>query len=70
MSETHAHSEAMTAHTPVGDHPWNESPFTDAEWQSLRSSDMAAARAVVTLLLGVFLMGVVIYTIVCVAVSS
>lgn len=60
MSDTHAPHE-----TPAGHGPY----FSDAEWQSLQASDRAAARAIVGLLLSVFCVGVVLYSIVVVAVS-
>ena len=76
MSETQPHPEAITngpheAHPALtGAHAPHALPFTDAEWQTLQDSDLAAARAVVSLLLGVFCIGVVLYSIVCWAVSS
>jgi hypothetical protein len=74
MSDPHAHQEGITAaghqHDAHGGHSPHELPFTEAEWQSLQASDLAAGRAIVTLLLGVFCIGVVLYTIVCYAVSS
>ena len=38
--------------------------FTDAEWAGFQSDDFAAARAVVALMLGIFLTGVFIYSVV------
>ena len=57
MSDTHA----APTHGPY---------FSDAEWESLQASDRAAARAVVTLLTGVFCIGLVLYSIVIWAVTS
>ncbi len=57
--ETHdvAHDDAAAA-------------FSDSEWQSLRTEDLSAARAVVILMLSIFLIGVVLYTIVAWSVAS
>jgi hypothetical protein len=38
--------------------------FTDAEWANLRAEDYAGGKAVVMLMLGIFLTGVVLYSIV------
>jgi hypothetical protein len=43
-------------------------PFSDAEWQSLQAADVAAARAVVVLMVSIFLTGVVLYSIVAISV--
>jgi hypothetical protein len=48
----------MSEHTPTPD------AFTDAEWAGFRSEDFAAGKAVVIEMLGIFLTGVVIYSIV------
>jgi hypothetical protein len=40
------------------------SPFTDAEIQQLHAEDFAAAKAVVSLMVGIFFIGVVLYSIV------
>jgi hypothetical protein len=75
MSESHADQEGITATPPSHDHdiaggyPPHQLPFTEEEWKSLQASDLAAARAVVTLLLGVFFIGIVLYSIVCIVVS-
>jgi hypothetical protein len=39
-------------------------PFSDAEWAVFRAEDFAAGKAVVVLMLGIFSMGVVLYSIV------
>jgi hypothetical protein len=39
-------------------------PFSDAEWQSFRRSDMAAGRNIVVLMAGIFTIGVILYAIV------
>lgn len=46
------------------------SPFTTAEVDELRTHDIAAARAVVILMLGIFTVGVVLYAIVAYTVMS
>ena len=38
--------------------------FSDAEWQQLRNEDYAAATAIVVLMVSIFSIGVVLYTIV------
>ena len=68
MSDPHA--PAAAAHSHEAGHAAHSLPFTDAEWQQLQAADLAAGRAIVTLLLGVFSIGVVIYSIVCYAISS
>lgn len=49
----------MDQHAPV------TTPFTDAEWAQLQADDLAAGKAVVILLLGIFSVGVFLYA--CVA---
>lgn len=44
--------------------------FTDAEWQQLRNEDYAAAAAIVILMVAIFGIGVVLYTIVAVVAGS
>jgi hypothetical protein len=39
-------------------------PFSDAEWQSFRQSDMAAGRNIVVLMTGIFVIGVILYAII------
>lgn len=48
----------MSEHTPAPD------VFTDADWAGFRGDDLAAGKAVVMLMLGIFSMGVFIYSIV------
>lgn len=55
MTETHHHGSTA-------------SPFTDAEIQQFHAEDLAAGKAVVSLMVGIFLVGVVLYSIVAVAV--
>lgn len=51
MSDSHGHGAV-------------ENPFTPAQWDQLRAADVSAARAVVYLMVGIFSMGVVLYSIV------
>lgn len=44
-------------------------PFTQAEWAELRRDDWKAAAAIVGLMVGIFLTGVVLYSIVCLIVA-
>ncbi len=48
----------MSDHAPVN-------PFTANEWDQLHAADFAAGKAVVILMVGIFSMGVIIYS--CVA---
>ena len=48
----------------MSDHPPSENVFTPAEWETFRAEDLAAGRAVVILMLGIFTTGVVLYSIV------
>lgn len=41
-----------------------ENAFTDQEWQALKKEDLRGATAVVGLMLAIFLIGVVLYSIV------
>ena len=43
-------------------HPAVASVFTDADWESFRAEDFAAGKAVVVLMLGIFSMGVALYS--------
>jgi hypothetical protein len=56
MTESHGHAAA--------------NPFTDGDIQHLHAEDLAAARAVVCLMVGIFVVGVVLYSIVAWAVAS
>jgi hypothetical protein len=56
MTETHHASAA--------------SPFTDAEIRYFHAEDLAAGKAVVSLMVGIFTVGVVLYTIVAVAIAT
>lgn len=55
---------------PASDPAQAAENFTDAEWASLRTDDFAAGRAVVILMLSIFLTGVALYSIVAYAVIS
>ena len=43
--------------------------FSDEEWQRLQTDDLSAAKAIVYLMAGIFVIGLVLYTIVAWAVS-
>ena len=43
-------------------------PFSEADWKEFHQEDITAARAVVVLMTAIFSMGVVLYTIVMLAV--
>lgn len=55
------HSHAIT---PGADHAPTVDHFSDAEWASLRKEDFAAGKAVVLIMLSIFLTGVFIYCVV------
>jgi hypothetical protein len=57
MSDSHA------PHTPTAN-------FSDEEWQQLRAEDYAAASAIVILMVSIFSIGVVLYSIVAWTVAS
>lgn len=68
-------NEHITAANPYGSshaitpaaadhHAPTAEAFSDSEWANLQADDFAAGRAVVALILGIFLTGVVLYTIV------
>ncbi|GEM_PF-3666000 len=66
MSNPHAHDEAFSA-APLGlAHAAGvaEAPFSDIDIAHLHAEDLYAARRVVTLMVGIFSVGVVLYTIV------
>ena len=44
--------------------------FSPAEWAELHADDIVAGKTVVSLMMGIFCMGLVIYTIVVIAVST
>ena len=46
------------------------SPFSDAEWAAFQAEDFSAGKAVVVEMLGIFIMGVVLYSIVAYFVAS
>lgn len=54
------------AHAPAP----SQTPFTPQEWDELHAQDRSAARAVCGLMLGIFVVGVVLYTIVAMSVGS
>jgi hypothetical protein len=58
----------MDTHTSTT--PTTPAPFSDAEWSQLRAEDYAAATAIVTLMVSIFSIGVILYSIVAWAVAS
>jgi hypothetical protein len=52
----------MDTHTSTT--PTTVAPFSDEEWSQLRAEDFAAAAAIVTLMVSIFSIGVVLYSIV------
>jgi hypothetical protein len=75
MSEAHSHDDHITA-TPAAhdadphDHGHAASPFSDRELGELRSSDILAGKLVVCLMAGIFSVGLVLYSIILVAVTT
>jgi hypothetical protein len=55
----------MDSHAPAP-----AAPFSDSEWAQLRAEDFAAASAIVILMVSIFSIGVVLYSIVAWAVAS
>lgn len=60
------HDSHAVDHHASGD----DLPFTDREIQELRAMDYQAGVAVVGLMLGIFSLGVVLYTIVLISVAA
>jgi hypothetical protein len=60
----------MVMDTHITTTPTTPAPFTDAEWAQLRAEDYAGAAAIVILMVSIFSIGVVLYTIVAWAVAS
>lgn len=56
--------------THISTTPTTPAPFSDVEWAQLRAEDFAAASAIVILLVSIFSIGVVLYSIVAWAVAS
>ncbi|MBI2807987.1 MAG: hypothetical protein HYX68_23635 [Planctomycetes bacterium] len=52
----------------MSDHTPTTNVFTAAEWDTFQAEDFAAGRAVVALMLGIFITGVVLYSFVAYAV--
>jgi hypothetical protein len=51
-------------HHGTAEHGTPAHPFSDAEWQSFRQSDMAAGRNIIILMTGIFVIGVILYAII------
>jgi hypothetical protein len=56
--------------TNISTTPTTPAPFTEAEWAQLRAEDFAAAAAIVILMVSIFSIGVVLYSIVAWACAS
>jgi hypothetical protein len=72
MNEPHSHDDHITA-TPVAPHAHDHaavSPFSDRELGELRSSDILAGKLVVCLMAGIFSVGLVLYSIILIAVMT
>jgi hypothetical protein len=54
----------MTAEHHVEEHTANADLFSAAEWNAFRASDAKAAAAIVVLMQGIFVIGVVLYLVV------
>jgi hypothetical protein len=66
-NRTHRHGDLFMHAEAHGHEPSLaelEHVFTDAEWQVYRTEDLRAGTAVVSLMLGIFGMGVILYSIV------
>lgn len=65
------HDHAIMAGAPGESHaaPHAASPFTATELDSMHAQDMAAGRAVVFLMCGIFSIGVLIYTVVAISIA-
>lgn len=46
------------------------SPFSEAEWKAFRKDDVTAGGAVVVLMTAIFTIGLILYTVVAIAVAS
>jgi hypothetical protein len=53
----------MSEHTPT-EHSSAAGVFSEADWDAFRAEDFAAGKAVVVLMLGIFSIGVVLYSVV------
>jgi hypothetical protein len=58
-----SHSEHHESATALGS-SLEPSPYTEEEWDSFRQDDLHAARCIAGLMVGIFLMGLFIYSIV------
>ncbi len=50
--------------THISTTPTTPAPFSDEEWSQLRNEDYGAGAAIVILMVSIFCIGVVLYTIV------
>jgi hypothetical protein len=56
--------------TNISTTPTTPAPFSEGEWAQLRAEDFAAAAAIVILMVSIFSIGVVLYSIVAWACAS
>jgi hypothetical protein len=49
-------------HEPAASQEAAPSAFTEEEWKEIRAQDLAAARRVVGLMMGIFVIGLLLYT--------
>jgi len=60
MADAAPHTSSPTPRTP---------PFAPAQWEQLRADDLKAAQAIVGLMIGIFVLGLAGYLVVCYWVS-
>jgi hypothetical protein len=62
MPNQHATPGESPHHADAPAHPASAGAFSDADWDAFRAEDFAAGKAVVVLMLGIFSMGVALYS--------
>jgi hypothetical protein len=81
MTEPHSPDDRITPASPTGhdvtpglagghSHAEHPSPFSDAELQELHTNDILAGKFVVMLMAGIFSVGLVLYTVILIAVAT
>lgn len=66
MSDPHEQIQPAPEHS----HPAAPAPFSEDELHQLRTNDILAAKVIVSLMSGIFAVGLVLYTIILVTVLS
>lgn len=67
MTEPHSHEHGIQAgHVQPGG---IRALFPDEEWEQFERSDLGAGKVVVALMTGIFLVGLILYTVILVAVA-